>query len=107
MTVSSQSWGSKNGGGPIVERRVGRMLAAERTVPEKVRDFLEVRSGRMYCDDCIQQRLGLKWRQQVQLVTATLGVTAAFPRQSEVCSGCGERKQVIRAARVLTPATYR
>src|SRR5437870_2291064 len=92
MTASLQLRNSKDRLDPSVERRANRMLAGERTVPEKVRDFLEIRSGRMYCDECIQHRLGLKWRQQVQLVTATLGVTDAFPRLSDVCSGCGERK---------------
>src|SRR4051794_6063540 len=73
-------------------------LVSDRTVPERVRDFLNMRAGRFYCDDCIQVRLGLKWRQQVQLITATLGVvTLAFGRQTDRCSMCEERKQVICA----------
>ena len=70
---------------------------SDRSVPVRVRDFLTTRTGRMYCDDCIQGRLGLKWRQQVQLVTATLGVTPSFDRRMEHCSVCDELKQVICA----------
>jgi len=50
---------------------------------------------RRYCDRCIQERLGLKWRQQVQLVTATLAVTGAFIRGRGECCTCHETKQVI------------
>jgi hypothetical protein len=68
-----------------------------RTVPEKVSDFLVRCVGRKYCDSCIQERLGLKWRQQVQLVTATLAVTPFFGREQDVCCTCHEQKQVISA----------
>jgi hypothetical protein len=51
----------------------------------------------MYCDTCIQERLGLKWRQQVQLITATLAVTDAFKRDLGQCCTCQEAKQVIQA----------
>jgi hypothetical protein len=64
------------------------------TVPERIYHFLVQRSGRCYCDTCIQERLGLKWRQQVQLITATLAVTAAFTRQFHTCCTCNETKQV-------------
>ena len=53
----------------------------------------------MYCDTCIQQRMGLKWRQQVQLITATLGVTGSFKRDPGRCCTCNEDKQVIYAVR--------
>ncbi len=68
-----------------------------RTVPEKVSDFLNRCKGRKYCDSCIQERLGLKWRQQVQLVTATLAVTPSFGREFGRCCTCNEMKQVIYA----------
>jgi hypothetical protein len=55
----------------------------------------------MYCDTCISERLGLKWRQQVQLITATLAVTGWFDRDVKECSNCHEMKQVISA--VETP----
>jgi hypothetical protein len=67
------------------------------TVPERICHFLIQRSGRRYCDTCIQERLGLKWRQQVQLITATLAVTAAFTREVHACCTCNETKQVTSA----------
>jgi hypothetical protein len=68
-----------------------------RNIPEKIRDFLCDRCGRAYCDECVQQRLGIKWRQQVQVITSTLAVTGIFPRGPGTCSTCNEEKQVIRA----------
>jgi len=68
-----------------------------RTVPQKINDFLVRRPGRMFCDTCIAERLGLKWRQQVQLITATLAVTDAFKRDLGPCCTCSEAKQVIQA----------
>jgi hypothetical protein len=67
------------------------------TVPERISDFLSQRQERMYCDTCIQERLGLKWRQQVQLITATLAVTAAFRREFNKCCTCDMIKQVTHA----------
>jgi hypothetical protein len=67
----------------------------DRYIPEKIRDFLIERPMRRYCDRCIQERLGLKWRQQVQLVTATLAVTELFIRERGECCTCHETKQVI------------
>jgi hypothetical protein len=75
---------------------------AERFLPEKIKDFLIQRPGRRYCDSCIQERLGLRWRQQVQLATATLAVTRSFVRDRTVCCTCNETKHVITA--VQTPA---
>jgi hypothetical protein len=68
-----------------------------RTVPHRINDFLVERKGRSYCDACIQERLGLKWRQQVQLITATLAVTEGYERGLDQCSTCQETKQVIQA----------
>ena len=67
------------------------------TVPERISDFLSRRRERRYCDTCIQERLGLKWRQQVQLITATLGVTTGFRRAFDRCCTCQEIKQVTHA----------
>jgi hypothetical protein len=79
-----------------------------RTVPQKINDFLVRRPGRMFCDTCIQERLGLKWRQQVQLITATLAVTEAFRRELGQCGTCNEIKQVIQAvaARQTYPSPF-
>jgi hypothetical protein len=68
-----------------------------RTVPQRINDFLVERKGRSYCDACIQERIGLKWRQQVQLITATLAVTDGYDRSLDQCSTCHETKQVIQA----------
>ena len=65
-----------------------------RSLPEKVSAFLMRRPGRAYCDTCIQERLGLKWRQQVQLVTATLGVTDGYARKLDCCCNCTSERQV-------------
>jgi hypothetical protein len=73
------------------------MLPPNRRTPEKVRDFLQARRGRSYCDECIQIRMGLRWRQQVQLITATLSVTRSFERSQDICCYCNERKHVICA----------
>src|SRR5262245_21630822 len=68
-----------------------------RSIAEKIRDFLCDRAGRAYCDDCVQERLGLKWRQQVQMITSTLAVTEWFVRTTDACSTCKQEKLVIRA----------
>jgi hypothetical protein len=75
----------------VASRLLGRF-------PERVRDFLNDRVGRAYCDDCLQERLGLKWRQQVQTITATLAVTGRFARDSGRCSTCGQENQGETAA---------
>ena len=72
-------------------------VARTPTVPERVKDFLTGHEGEMYCDSCIQANLGLKWRQQVQLITATLGVTRDFKRDLAQCRGCEEVKQATQA----------
>ena len=92
---------------PVVEQRQPARLSVVEvpksetssggTVPERVKDFIVQAGSAAYCDACIQDRLGLKWRQQVQLITATLAVTDSFQREPGSCSGCGESKQVIHA----------
>jgi hypothetical protein len=54
-------------------------------------------SGHGFCDGCIQIRLDLKWRQQVQSVTMTLAVTPLFDRTQGECHQCQESKQVTSA----------
>jgi hypothetical protein len=68
-----------------------------RSVPERINAFLKERKERPYCDSCIQESLGLKWRQQVQLITATLCVTSSFRRERGLCCNCKNHKQVIAA----------
>jgi hypothetical protein len=78
---------------------------SSRNTPQKVFGFLSVRQGHPFCDACIQMRLGLKWRQQVQLVTMTLAVTPLFERAQGECHHCHESKQVTSALKdAITPA---
>lgn len=72
------------------------------SVPQRISNFLHRRSGRVYCDTCIGERLGLKWRQQVQLITATLGVTQEFERSLWECCTCKETKLGIKTAQPLS-----
>jgi hypothetical protein len=51
----------------------------------------------MYCGACIQKHVGLKWREQVQLVIATLAVTARFKCGIAECWACHEVKRVVQA----------
>ena len=55
-----------------------------RIIPAKIWDFLCDRMERAYCDVCIQECLGLRWRQQVQVITATLAVTGHFSRTAGI-----------------------
>jgi hypothetical protein len=71
------------------------------TIPKRINTFLIQRQERWYCDSCIQERLGLKWRQQVQLIAATLAVTNGFAREVDRCCMCEETKLVTRAQTTL------
>lgn len=66
-------------------------------LPEKIYEFLHQRPKRMYCDSCIQERLGLRWRRQVQLITAALAVTEIFKREHNTCCTCNLVKSVTYA----------
>lgn len=57
-------------------------------VPEMVVDLLRRYRGVAVCDDCIRDELGLKKRQEVQPVTATLGLCSGFTRQKGACPWC-------------------
>jgi hypothetical protein len=76
---------------------VAAQAQSGRSVPQKIRDFLVRRQGRTYCDTCIQEQFGLKWRQHVRLITATLAVTESFKRDLGRCCTCHEPKKVIHA----------
>jgi hypothetical protein len=78
-----------------------------RTIPEKISEFLRERPERMFCDTCIQERMGLKWRQQVQLITATLAVTESFRREFNACCSCHEAKSVTHAVKCVLPEAGR
>jgi hypothetical protein len=66
------------------------------SVPKRIHDFL-VWDGRMYCDPCIQEHLGLRWHQQVPQITATLAVTNFFKRSVGQCCACSELTHVVQA----------
>ena len=76
-----------------------------KSVPERINSFLVEHKDEPYCDSCIQQWLGLKWRQQVQLITATLSVTPSFRRDRGFCCSCRDHKRVIAALSVPAEAS--
>ena len=76
-----------------------------KSVPERINSFLVEHKDEPYCDSCIQQWLGLKWRQQVQLITATLSVTPRFRRDRGFCCSCRDHKRVIAALSVPAEAS--
>jgi hypothetical protein len=67
-----------------------------RSVPQRICDFL-VGDGQMYCDPCLRKHTGLKWREQVNLVTATLAVTPYFKRSDGECCACHQMTRVVQA----------
>jgi len=83
------------------DRPALNFAGATRTVPERIAEFLIGHERATYCDQCIQDQLGLKWRQQVQLVSATLAVTSVFQRDSGQCQNCNQFKQVIKYVKPL------
>jgi K+-sensing histidine kinase KdpD len=83
------------------EQSTLHFAGATRTVPERIAELLVGHEPAMYCDQCIQDQLGLKWRQQVQLVTATLAVTNLFRRDTGPCQSCSQLKQVIKHVKPL------
>ena len=54
------------------------------TIPTSVIAYLRQQAPHAYCDECIGQKLGAR-TQQVQPITATLGLTPGFPRKSGFC----------------------
>jgi Domain of unknown function (DUF4118) len=97
VTESPAMPSAANGASQPVDAAAGDGHPSSGTVPERVKEFIIHSDGATFCDGCIQDRLGLKWRQQVQLITATLAVTDSFARAPGHCSSCAELKQVIRA----------
>ncbi len=69
----------------------------EKTVPERVADFLKGQAGDPFCDDCVAQRLSLARRQQAQQATSALGASSSFQRAMGICGGCGGKKTVTRS----------
>lgn len=72
------------------------------TVPERVAGFLQLNKGKWYCDDCLQEQLKLKRRQQAQQITSSLAQTPGFTRREDICQSCppssrARRKLVTKA----------
>jgi hypothetical protein len=67
------------------------------TIPASVIAYLRTHEPHAYCDECISQKLGRR-TQQVQPITATLGLTPGFSRKSDFCRECGLKRQVINAS---------
>ena len=65
------------------------------TVLDDVRSFIEARSTRPVCDDCITDKLGLSVRQHANHKTRELAEMPGFDRRIDVCSICGSTKKVI------------
>jgi hypothetical protein len=53
------------------------------TIPTNVIAYLRRQTPHAYCDECIAQKLGAR-TQQVQPITATLGLTPGFSRKSRL-----------------------
>jgi hypothetical protein len=70
------------------------------SVPQRIKDFLVRGQGHRYCDDCIQEQVGLRWRHQVQIITATLALTRWFERDMGQCCTCHKVRHVIQAVAV-------
>jgi hypothetical protein len=51
----------------------------------------------MYSGDCLRKLTGLKWLSQVNLVIATLSVTAYFKLGDGECCACNQTKRVVQA----------
>lgn len=56
------------------------------TIPERVVAFVRGGSPGAFCDDCIRAGLNLPRRQEVAIVTLTLGLCREFQRAIGVCS---------------------
>jgi hypothetical protein len=80
----------------VGDPRPTRGKRAAMTIPANVIAHLRTHAPHAYCDDCISQKLGPR-TQQVQPITATLGLTPGFSRKSDFCRECGLKRQVINA----------
>lgn len=66
------------------------------TVLDDVRALIIRLSPQPICDDRITDRLGLSVRQHANRKTTELAGSAGFERRKDVCSLCGDEKQVLR-----------
>ena len=68
------------------------------TVLDDVHNYIARHSPEAVCDDCIAAGLNLSVRQHANHKTRELAMMPHFDRHTDVCSGCGATKKVIRYA---------
>jgi len=66
---------------------------------DKVRALIERLSPDPICDDCIAGRLAFSAPQDAGPMTRELAGTNGFERDKDVCTICGDTRQVIRRRR--------
>jgi hypothetical protein len=69
------------------------------TVLDDVREFIQAKSPRAVCDDCIADGLKLSIRQHANHKTRELASAFGFSRRDDACSMCKNIKKVISYAR--------
>ncbi len=69
------------------------------TNPERVYRFLRERTPAPLCDDCIAEGAEVSPRQQINPITASLGLTTDFDKVHGTCSLCKNDKLVTRSLR--------
>jgi len=69
------------------------------TNPETIYKFLTDNTPEAYCDDCIAGNTSINPRQQVNPITAALGLTTDFDKREAVCADCRAIKLVTRSLR--------
>jgi hypothetical protein len=69
------------------------------TNPETIYKFLRDNTPEAYCDDCIGKLTSVSPRQQVNPISAALGLTTDFDRREAVCMDCRGIKLVTRSLR--------
>jgi hypothetical protein len=68
-------------------------------VAERVNDYITCRRPNAVCDPCIAEALGLGQQAHASQITAALGTSSDFIRETARCSICGAIKKVIRRAK--------
>jgi len=65
-------------------------------VAQRINDFITSLRPKAVCDRCIVEALDLTALAHSQQVTAALGTTSDFVRESGLCSRCKNERTVIR-----------
>ena len=67
-------------------------------VAERVNAYITRMRPNAVCDPCIADALGLGQQAHASQLTAALGTTSDFIRETARCSICGTKRKVIRRA---------